>query len=75
MLSALQAIHTIQFLSVHGEAPKLTAKVGTLKRKQQLRDIMENANEGYADNVFDSTPFRKYSGAKVSHVHVILYLE
>lgn len=37
----------------------LTAKKGTKKRKQQLINLMEHINEGYEDDFFESTPFKK----------------
>ena len=37
----------------------ITAKTGTLKRKRQLRDALENLDSGYVDDIFDSTPFKK----------------
>ena len=37
----------------------VTAKTGTLKRKRQLRDALENLDSGYVDDIFDSTPFKK----------------
>ncbi|KAL5009176.1 hypothetical protein ScPMuIL_014757 [Solemya velum] len=39
----------------------LTGKVGTMKRKQQLRDFIEQQNAGYKDDLFSSTPFRTQS--------------
>lgn len=45
---------------------KLTAKVGTLARKRQLRDILEQQDDGYEDDLFDSTPFRNQGLIKVS---------
>ncbi|XP_014666595.1 PREDICTED: uncharacterized protein LOC106808392 isoform X2 [Priapulus caudatus] len=42
------------------KAPALiTAKKGTMKRKRQMRDMLEQHDEGYSeDDLFDSTPFR-----------------
>ncbi|XP_064602489.1 mis18-binding protein 1-like [Liolophura sinensis] len=37
----------------------LTGGVGTLKRKRELRELLEQHNEGYEDDYFDSTPMRK----------------
>ena len=37
----------------------ITGKVGTMKRKRQLRAVMEDMDKGYTDNIFDSTPFKK----------------
>ena len=31
----------------------------TLKRKRQLRELVENFNAGHQDDFFDSTPYRK----------------
>ncbi len=39
--------------------PAITAKVGTMKRKRQLRNALEHLDKGYSDDIFDSTPFRK----------------
>lgn len=43
----------------------LTANVGTLKRKQQLKDLLEQQNDNYTDDIFDSTPFRNSRKRKV----------
>ncbi|XP_045167447.2 mis18-binding protein 1-like isoform X2 [Mercenaria mercenaria] len=43
----------------------LTANVGTLKRKQQLKDLLEQQNENYSDDLFDSTPYRMTRKRKV----------
>ncbi|WAR19306.1 M18BP-like protein [Mya arenaria] len=43
------------------EKPKvtsLTANKGTLKRKQQLRDMLDQGNQDYEDDLFESTPFK-----------------
>jgi hypothetical protein len=37
----------------------ITAKKGTLKRKKQLREFVEHYNDGYDDDLYDSTPYRK----------------
>ena len=37
----------------------VTAKRGTLRRKQQLRNLLDAYDHGYEDNIFNSTPFRK----------------
>jgi hypothetical protein len=34
----------------------ITAKKGTLKRKKQLREFVEHYNDGYDDDLYDSTP-------------------
>lgn len=46
----------------------LTANVGTLKRKQQLRDLLEQQNENYSDDLFDSTPYRLTRKRKVTYL-------
>ena len=37
----------------------ITGKAGTLKRKRQLQAAMEHLDKGYADDIFESTPFKK----------------
>ena len=37
------------------------AGVNTLKRKRQLRELVENLNEGHDDDFNDSMPLRKRS--------------
>ena len=49
-------------------AVALTAKAGTMKRKRQLRDLVEQHNRGYEDDIFDSTPFKKQKKLKVNLV-------
>ena len=39
--------------------PALTAKVGTIKRKRQVRDILDHLDQGHTDDWFGSTPFKK----------------
>ncbi|NXK88146.1 M18BP protein, partial [Formicarius rufipectus] len=36
----------------------ITAKVGTLKRKQQMREFLENLPKDNHDDVFTATPFQ-----------------
>ena len=43
----------------------LTGKAGTIKRKRQLRELVHNLNEGYKEDLFDSTPFKSTSKLKV----------
>ena len=62
----------------------ITAKAGTLKRKRQLRDALENLDSGYVDDIFDSTPFKKikksvqvsinFSLPNVLHVFTVMCL-
>ena len=37
----------------------VTGRVGTMKRKREIRAILENNDKGYEDDIFDSTPFKK----------------
>nr|XP_022328684.1 mis18-binding protein 1-like [Crassostrea virginica]XP_022328685.1 mis18-binding protein 1-like [Crassostrea virginica]XP_022328686.1 mis18-binding protein 1-like [Crassostrea virginica]XP_022328687.1 mis18-binding protein 1-like [Crassostrea virginica] len=39
----------------------LTAKRGTLKRKQQLRELVDHSNKLYQEDLFDGTPYRHHS--------------
>ncbi|NXO12559.1 M18BP protein, partial [Oriolus oriolus] len=38
--------------------PAITAKVGTLKRKQQMREFLEQLPKDNHDDVFTTTPFQ-----------------
>ncbi|XP_040267297.1 mis18-binding protein 1 isoform X2 [Bufo bufo] len=40
------------------EAVKITAKVGTLKRKQQMREFLDQMQKDDHDDVFSATPFQ-----------------
>jgi hypothetical protein len=40
--------------------------IKTLKRKKQLREFVEHYNDGYDDDLYDSTPYRKQGTVKVS---------
>lgn len=46
----------------------ITAKKGTLKRKQQLREFVEHHNNGYDDDLYDSTPYRKHGAVKIPKI-------
>ena len=48
----------------------LLGGVGTLKRKQHLRELVDNHNKDHHDDVFDATPFKKR--AKINNVRLIL---
>ncbi|KXJ25768.1 Mis18-binding protein 1 [Exaiptasia diaphana] len=37
----------------------ITGGVGTVKRKRELRDLIQQNNSGYYDDIFDSTPYKK----------------
>ncbi|XP_078515811.1 mis18-binding protein 1 isoform X2 [Lissotriton helveticus] len=43
----------------HEKPVKITAKVGTLKRKQQMREFLEQLPKDNHDDVFSATPFQK----------------
>lgn len=51
---------------------KVTGGAGTLKRKRQLRDALEEMDNGYYDDVFESTPFKKFKTSVM--VKMILYV-
>ncbi|NXI03426.1 M18BP protein, partial [Pachycephala philippinensis] len=38
--------------------PAITAKVGTLKRKQQMREFLEHLPKDNHDDIFTTTPFQ-----------------
>ncbi|NWW00361.1 M18BP protein, partial [Machaerirhynchus nigripectus] len=40
------------------ELPAITARVGTLKRKQQMREFLEQLPKDNHDDVFTTTPFQ-----------------
>lgn len=44
----------------------ITGRVGTMKRKRQIRDALEQIDRDYTDDIFESTPFKK----KVKRVQV-----
>lgn len=51
--------------------PKVTelcGKVGTMKRKRQLREMMMQHDQGYEDDFFDSTPYRNLKTIQVSNL-------
>ena len=39
---------------------KVTGGAGTLKRKRQLRDALEELDKDYYDDIFESTPLKKF---------------
>ena len=41
-----------------GKRVVITGRCGTLKRKKQLRNALEHMDDGYSDDIFDSTPFK-----------------
>ncbi|XP_069117807.1 LOW QUALITY PROTEIN: mis18-binding protein 1-like [Argopecten irradians] len=50
---------------VNNDKVKLTAARGTMKRKQQLRSLMEEYDKGHEDDLCDGTPFRSRLKSKV----------
>ncbi len=47
---------------------QITGKKGTLKRKRQIRELVEHHDFGEDDDFFDSTPARKTKKTKVGSV-------
>jgi len=43
----------------------VTGGVGTIKRKRELRELLEQQDVNYEDDIFDSTPFKKKKDLKV----------
>ncbi|CAH1791488.1 unnamed protein product [Owenia fusiformis] len=41
------------------EVGQLTGKAGTMKRKRQLRELMEEHDKAYEEDMFEATPFKK----------------
>lgn len=39
--------------------------VGTIKRKREIRELLEEQDVGYEDDIFDSTPFKRWKDVKV----------
>ncbi len=48
--------------------PAITTKVGTMKRKRQLRNAPEHLDKGYSDDIFDSTPFARTVESSLTHL-------
>lgn len=48
------------------EPVTITAKVGTFKRKQQMRDFLEHLPKDNHDDIFTATPFQNQR-VKVTH--------
>ena len=51
---------------------KVTGGMGTLKRKRQLRDALEEMDKDYYDDIFESTPFKKFK--KSVKVNIMSYI-
>ena len=39
--------------------------VGTIKRKREIRELLEQQDVNYEDDIFDATPFKKKKDLKV----------
>lgn len=50
------------------EGKQITATKGTMKRKRQVREFMDNMNKNYEDDYFDSTPVKAAKPLKVCQV-------
>ena len=44
----------------------ITGGVGTIKRKRELRELLEQQDVNYEDDIFDATPFKRKKNLKVS---------
>ena len=53
---------------------KITAKVGTLKRKQQMRDFLEQLPQDDHDDFFSATPLQHQKiVVRVLNVEIIVF--
>ena len=39
--------------------------IGTIKRKREIRELLEQQDMNYEDDIFDATPFKKKKDLKV----------
>jgi hypothetical protein len=46
----------------------LSTKTGTLARKRELRDMLEQQDEGYEDDAFEGTPFKNQKVSRTLQV-------
>ncbi len=53
---------------------QITGKKGTLKRKRQIRELVEHHDLGGEDDFFDSTPARKTKKTKVIFKYEVKYM-
>lgn len=44
---------------------KVTGGVGTIKRKREIRELLEQQDVDYEDDIFDSTPFKRKKDLKL----------
>ncbi|NXI60711.1 M18BP protein, partial [Chloroceryle aenea] len=57
--SELKALQQGLLIPADKEEPvRITAKVGTFKRKQQMRDFLDNLPKDNHDDIFTATPFQ-----------------
>ena len=61
----LHAIIYIYWVAERIPVTAITANVGTLKRKQQLKDMLQQNSQDYEDDLFDATPFKAAKKSKV----------
>ena len=43
----------------------VTGGVGTIKRKREIRELLEQQDVNYEDDIFDATPFKRKKDLKV----------
>ena len=43
----------------------VTGGVGTIKRKREIRELLEQEDVNYEDDIFDATPFKRKKDLKV----------
>lgn len=43
----------------------VTGGVGTIKRKREIRELLEQQDVDYEDDIFDATPFKRKKDLKV----------
>ena len=64
--AALPVIDVLCFSAAPQQKIKtVTGGVGTIKRKRELRELLEQQDVNYEDDIFDSTPFKKKKDLKV----------
>lgn len=51
----------------------VTGGVGTIKRKRELRELLEQQDVDYEDDIFDSTPFKRKKDLKVRLTYAVDY--
>ena len=65
---SLPITHVLCFSAASQQNVKtVTGGVGTIKRKRELRELLEQQDVNYEDDIFDSTPFKKKKDLKVFH--------